>query len=318
MEENPLDTPTDDYDAPWKEALGEYLRECLALLFPAVHAAVDWGRPYAFLDTELQQARRAAAIGPRRADRLVQVWLVGGEEAWLLVHVEVQSQEVPSFPERMFVYNYRVFDDHHHEVMSLAILGDERLGWRPDTYRRDLLGFELWMRYPVAKLADWRAQLEALEESDNPFAVAVLAHLAAQDTRGDADRREVAKLGLIRRLYERGYNRERVLSLFGFIDWLLALPPEHAARVLREVEAIEEERKMPYVTSVERIGVERGKQEGLEQGLEQGKRQAVLQVAQARFGAVPETLERQVAAADAAELDALLERVARAASIDEL
>jgi len=63
---------------------------------------------------------------------------------------------------------------------------------------------------------------------------------------------------------------------------------------------------MPYVTSVERIGVERG------------KRQAVLQVAQARFGAVPEALERQVAEANAADLDALLERVARAASIDEL
>ena len=67
---------------------------------------------------------------------------------------------------------------------------------------------------------------------------------------------------------------------------------------------------MPYVTSVERIGVERGKQ----QGLEQGKRQ----VAQARFGAVPEALEQQVATADAAKLDALLERVARAASVDEL
>ena len=63
---------------------------------------------------------------------------------------------------------------------------------------------------------------------------------------------------------------------------------------------------MPYVTSVERIGVE------------QGKRQAVLQVAQARFGAVPETLERQVMAADPAELDALLDRVARAASVGEL
>ena len=87
------------------------------------------------------------------------------------------------------------------------------------------------MRYPVAKLADWRTQLQTLEERDNPFAVAVLAHLAAQDTRGDAERREVAKLGLIRRLYERGYDRERVLSLFGFIDWLLALPLEHEARV---------------------------------------------------------------------------------------
>ena len=67
---------------------------------------------------------------------------------------------------------------------------------------------------------------------------------------------------------------------------------------------------MPYVTSVDRIGEARA--------LERGKRQAVLQVAQARFGSVPETLERQLAAADATELDALLERVARAASVDEL
>ena len=321
-----METPTDDYDAPWKEALGEYLRECLELLFPAVHAAVDWARPYAFLDTELQQAGRAAAVGPRRADRLVRVWLVGGEEAWLLVHVEVQSQEVPGFPERMFVYNYRVFDDHHHEVISLAILGDERLGWRPDTYRRGLLGFELWMRYPVAKLADWRAQPEALEESDNPFAVVVLAHLAAQDTRGDADRRAVAKLGLIRRLYERGYDRERVLSLFGFIDWLLALPPEHAARVLREVEAIEEERKMPYVTSAERIGVERGKQEGLEQGRVEGKQQgrvegkrlAVREIVRARFGGVPDELDARLASIDEAALDGMIRRVGTVVSVADL
>ena len=204
----------------------------------------------------------------------------------------------------------------------MAILGDERVGWRPDTYRRGLLGFELWMRYPVAKLADWRTQLQTLEESDNPFAVVVLSHLAAQDTRGDAERREVAKLGLIRRLYERGYDRERVLSLFGFIDWLLALPPEHEARVLREVEAIEEEWKMPYVTSAERIGLarglEQGRQEGLEQGLEQGKRQALRQVAQARFGAVPEALEQQIEVADDAGLDTLLNRVARAMSADDV
>ena len=34
----------------WKEALGEYLRECLALLFPAVHAGIDWSQPHVFLD----------------------------------------------------------------------------------------------------------------------------------------------------------------------------------------------------------------------------------------------------------------------------
>jgi len=204
----------------------------------------------------------------------------------------------------------------------LAILGDERLGWRPDTYRRGLLGFELWMRYPVAKLADWRTQLQTLEESDNPFALVVLSHLAAQDTRGDAERREVAKLGLIRRLYERGYDRERVLSLFGFIDWLLALPPEHEARVLREVEAIEEERKMPYVTSAERIGLARGlgqgKQQGLEQGRVEGKRLAILEIVRARFGGVPDELDARLANIDEAALDGMIRRVGTVVSVAEL
>ena len=196
----------------------------------------------------------------------------------------------------------------------MAILGDERVGWRPDTYRRGLLGFELWMRYPVAKLADWRTQLQTLEESDNPFAVVVLSHLAAQDTRGDAERREVAKLGLIRRLYERGYNRERVLSLFGFIDWLLALPPEHEARVLREVEAIEEERKMPYVTSAERIGLARG----LGQGRVEGKRLAIREIVRARFGGVPDELDARLANIDEAALDGMIRRVGTVVSVADL
>lgn len=75
---------------------------------------------------------------------------------------------------------------------------------------------------------------------------------------------------------------------------------------------------MSYVTSVERMSRAEGLEQGHQQGLEQGKRQAVRQVARAWLGAVPEALEQQVAATDAAELDALLDRVARAASVDEL
>ncbi|HWE61006.1 MAG TPA: hypothetical protein VHB98_04785, partial [Chloroflexota bacterium] len=110
----PLDTAPDDYDSAWKEALGEYLGECLALLFPQVHAGIDWSRPYVFLDTELQQIVRDAALGRRHADRLVQVWLLDGENAWLLIHVEVQSQHETGFAKRMFVYYYRIFDDYDH------------------------------------------------------------------------------------------------------------------------------------------------------------------------------------------------------------
>ena len=146
----------------------------------------------------------------------------------------------------------------------------------------------------------------------------VLAHLAAQETRGDADRREVAKLGLIRRLYERGYDRERVLSLFGFIDWLLALPPEHEARVLREVEAIEEERKMPYVTSAERIGVERRLEQGKQQGRVEGKRLAIREIVRARFGGVPDELGARLASIDEADLDGMIRRVGTVVSAEDL
>jgi hypothetical protein len=165
-------------------------------------------------------------------------------------------------------------------------------------------------QYPLAKLADWRGRRYELEASDNPFATVVLAHLAAQDTRGDADSRERAKLQLIRQLYERGYSRERVLSLLRFIDWLLALPPELERRVRKAIEAIEEERQMPYVTSYERMAREEGRLEA--------KREAVREVVRARFGTVPQALEERLATADEATLNTLIQRAATAPSTDQL
>ncbi|CAI8934754.1 hypothetical protein [Methylocaldum szegediense] len=42
----------DDYDSPWKEALENRFPEFMALLFPAIHAEVDWHRDQIFLDKE--------------------------------------------------------------------------------------------------------------------------------------------------------------------------------------------------------------------------------------------------------------------------
>ena len=44
-----------------------------------------------------------------------------GAETWLLIHIEIQSSPGPAFPQRMFVYNYRVFDRYEVEVVSLAV-----------------------------------------------------------------------------------------------------------------------------------------------------------------------------------------------------
>jgi len=44
------------YDSTWKDALDTYFEAFMELLFPDVHAVVDWDRPVVFRDTELQPA----------------------------------------------------------------------------------------------------------------------------------------------------------------------------------------------------------------------------------------------------------------------
>ncbi len=61
-------------------------------------------------------------------------------------------------------------------------------------------------------------------------------------------------------------KRKDVINLFRFIDWLMDLPKE-LAEFWRELSQLEEEKKMPYVTSVEKIGFEKGEKIGLRKGL---------------------------------------------------
>ncbi len=113
----PLDTEgsgkkrqRDEYDPPWKEMIGDYFAEFLAFFFPEAYAEIDWQRSYEALDKELHKIMRDAEVGRRIADKLVKVWLKDGEEQYVLIHVEVQGRKEADFGERMFVYNYRVFD----------------------------------------------------------------------------------------------------------------------------------------------------------------------------------------------------------------
>jgi len=302
--------------------LEEYLEDCFALFFPAIHADIDWTRGVTFLDKELQQVVPEAELGRRIADKLVQVWLRSGADMWVLVHIEVQNQKDRDFARRMFIYFYRIYDRFERQVVSLAVLGDERATWRPAQYAMGLWGCNLRFTYPIVKLRDYQARREELESSQNPFATVVLAHLAAQETRRDMTRRQQVKLALTRRLYERGYSRARVLSLFRFIDWVLQLPAEQDRTFWQEIRTYEEERQMPYITSVERLGLEQGLERGLEQGLErgrnEGKREAVRRIVQVRFRTMPSTLEGRLAAADGTALDQMLDRVSEIQGVDDL
>ena len=95
-----------------------------------------------------------------------------------------------------------------------------------------------------------------------------MAHLKAQETRYDLDERKAWKLALTRRLYERGYDREDILSLFRFIDWLLQLPQALENEFWQNIEQYEAQINMPYITSVERIGISQGWREAIAATLE--------------------------------------------------
>ncbi|MCY2991119.1 MAG: transposase [Planctomycetota bacterium] len=251
-----------DYDNPWKEALELFLKAFLRFFFPDIHADLDWSRGYESLDKELQQIVREGELGPRLADKLFKVWLADGEELWILIHVEVQNRRDEQFGERMYIYNYRIYDRFRHPVISLAVLGDEQRRWRPRqfTYRR--WGFSLRMQFPIVKLLDYVQDLPGLEANSNPFAAVVLAHLKTLETRRCLAERYQWKTRLVKSLFERGLKAEEIRQLFRLIDWLMDLPPELERQFAEEIHRFEEERQMPYITSVERLAQEKGLEQG--------------------------------------------------------
>jgi hypothetical protein len=64
-------------------------------------------------------------------------------------------------------------------------------------------------------------------------------------------------LRLVRGLYERGFQAEDV-RLFRLIDWLMELPPALEGRFLEDMSTYQEERRMPFITTPERVGIRKG------------------------------------------------------------
>jgi hypothetical protein len=253
-----------DYDSPWKEALDLYFEKFLLLLFPKIHRRIDWSRGHESLDKEFQQVVRDAEVGRRYVDKLVKIWTKRGSERLVLVHVEVQTTRDEGFAERMYVYNYRVRDRYNRKVASLAVLADDDPNWRPRAFHNSVFGCRTGIRFPIAKLLDFAPHEAMLETSDNPFAKVVLAHLKALQTRNDPVNRSAWKIWLVRGLYERGLSKEDARELLRVIDWLMDLPPALNESFQQELDKIQKENTVPFVTSFERYGIRKGLCEGIE------------------------------------------------------
>ena len=53
---------------------------------------------------------RDAETGPRRVDKVVKVRTLADQPLYLVLHVEIQAERETGFPQRMFIYYYRLYD----------------------------------------------------------------------------------------------------------------------------------------------------------------------------------------------------------------
>jgi hypothetical protein len=250
-------------DTPWKQILEGYFPQFMAFFFPEAHRAIDWSKGFDFLDSELQQVTREAETGKLIVDKLVKVYLRNGQEEWLLLHIEVQNQKEEEFSERVYIYSTRLFDKFRRAVASFAVLGDTDRHWRPQSFHQETLGSQHDFSFQIAKLIDYKEQMEGLADSDNPFAIVVQAHLTAQATKGKTSqqRRRQRKYSLTTMLYERGWSEQEIIDLYRFIDWVLTLPPELEEAFREDLETYERGKNMPYISAIEKMGEARGKVE---------------------------------------------------------
>ncbi len=298
----------DDFDGAWKNMLTEERFASFAAFFlPEMHDRIDWTRGVDFLEQELRAITRKSKRGNRSVDRLARVWLLDGAEQWILIHVEIQSQEDAGFPLRMFQYRYRTLDLFGERSFAChAILGDGNPDWRPLGYSSRFWGTEIDFRFRTVKLLDFSERLEEMERSDNPFARFVVAHLKTLQTQGDYETRLEWKLRLIQGLYDMGLPDAEIGQLGHDFDWLLSLPEPLAMRFHTTMTQFEEKREMPHLSTAERIG------------RREGRREVLVSQMREKFGPLSEEVVARIDRLPDTQLDRCLKAILTAGTLADL
>jgi hypothetical protein len=98
--------------------------------------------------------------------------------------------------------------------------------------------------------------------------------------------------------------------LLRFIDWVLTLPPGLEDQLWTEIQSFEEEKRMHYLASFERVAQKRG--------IAQGQARLLMRLLEERFGPMPEPQAKRVQSAAPEQLETWALRLLDAASLDDV
>ncbi|MGA6580808.1 Rpn family recombination-promoting nuclease/putative transposase, partial [Providencia sp. NPDC089923] len=278
-------------DYLWKKVIADLFTDFLLFFLPDFHMEVDFSKPVEFLQQELFKEIMDERKGLRRTDQLVKVQLKNGEEKWVLVHIEVQTQDEKGFAKRVFEYFYRIYDRYEQKIVAIALFTNTSKK-STNTYNYLYFGTELSYTFNKYVLADFDES--ELQTSSKLFSKALLVAMYLNKTKNNVSQRTLLKEQLLKEITRiQGIDATEMEALFYFTDYLLTLPKEFTQKINQEIlqfirkedvrmESIRRDDLSPTLAYVyEKIyedGLEKGVSQGIERGIEQGIEQKTYQV----------------------------------------
>ena len=267
-------------DLLWKDLLARFFVPMLRSVLTDLAHDIDDKRDVVFLDKELRRLARftrrpegGEPDGNRFVDLLADVPLRSGENAWILLHAEVQGRGGnEDFPLRMHRYRGLLEGRYRRPVIALALL-IEPLS-KPQSsgvYHWEGYGTRVSYEFPVFRI--YEGDEEALKKSENPFDWAHLAGLRAWKSRGSEARKLDYLKEMLELLDERGWPHADKAQLLVFMEGVIHLTEDESSREYEEWESALEQAKEAgrmYVSIMERKGIEKGRTEGIQLGRTEG------------------------------------------------
>lgn len=280
-----------DHDQLFKTVIRTFFPEFLRLFFPDRAdrydlSAVKWLDKEVFADPP---------DGPRHIlDMVAELAAVGQADApaLALIHVEVESADsVTDIETRLPAYYFHLRRTHGKRVLPIVLflkVGLDGLGTRTITDPADDDEPVLTLRYhyvglPGLTATDYQARGDWLG-----LALSVLMKAAA------GDRLRIGETAM-RRIAESPLPDAQKALLGDCIETYIELPEAELARFREAVNAHATGRIQP----VNKTRVQLAEEKGMEQGRILTMRAAVLELLEARFGAVPDDIADRVNATDA-------------------
>ena len=234
LEAEPSETDPFNIDGIWKDFIVEFWREILERFLPELYKKADLEREPEFLDKELrdllpylEQKNKNKKANAKYVDKLLKIFLKGGGEEWVLLHIEIQGRGGrENFSLRMFRYHCLIFIHHDRHPAALAILTAKRpkKEGAPGIYNYKFFGTEINYKYNVVNAYAFTD--EELKSSGSFVDLFIYALKKSKENRKSKIEKGKYMREILKLLEERGLSQKKRRVFVIFVERALELSME--------------------------------------------------------------------------------------------